>query len=84
MNSEAAGKHPKLQPTERRMQSMLRRINLDFAGKLTFPEFAQLIRPYSIDAYIERIECNRTKERKQILDQEKYHSGAVPNREETF
>ena len=42
---------------------MLRRIGLDFQGRLTFSEFAQIIRPYAINAYMERIDCNRTKER---------------------
>jgi hypothetical protein len=53
------------------MQALLRRINLDYNGRMTFPEFALMVRPYQIDAYMERIGIYKTRDRKAELDREK-------------
>jgi hypothetical protein len=43
---------------------LFRRIGLDYNGRIEFPEFAIIVRPYHIDAYIERIVMYVNRDRK--------------------
>lgn len=52
----SAGNLASSKPTENRMRGLMRRIKLDYNSRVTFPDFAQILRPHQIDSYIERIE----------------------------
>ena len=55
-----ANMDPKLAPTVKRMTALMRRISTSTDGKITYIEFAKLIKPVDLVPYLKRIR-KRTK-----------------------
>lgn len=49
----------KQQPTLRRMLCLMRRLSINERAKISFPEFAKIIRPIQLDSYIERCDLDK-------------------------
>ena len=61
----------KLVPTEKRMIALMRRIAISEDGKITYNEFAKIIRPVDLGPYIKRIR-KRTKQEDKYAEEHKH------------
>ena len=59
---------PKLQPTTKRMNALMRRILTNGDGKINYSEFAKLIGPTDLGPYLKRIRKRTKKEDKYAQD----------------
>ena len=59
---DLAGDDRRFQPTKRRLNGLLRRVSVTHDQKISFYDFANILKPTQLKAYIERVSaCENTK-----------------------